>query len=331
MQRRTVFTNCMTDHDSVERADGAPPRPTASARALEGALATWGASGDQIDAEAALARVTRERLRIDLGHTPPGMPVVGSVVTRPTPWLRIAAALVVLIGGGLLLARVTAPRVASQMYATTVGTRQTVTLREGTVVTLGPDSRLRVREGFGASHRDVELEGEAWFKVTHDDGKPFTTVIGGTRVVDVGTAFLVRGTESGVSVQVAEGAVRVEPAAAPSTKVNLAAGDAVRLAGDSVLVSRGTVDAAAAESMTRGALVFRDASMSEVTHAMRRWFGVELVIPDAALLRKHLTANFSAEPRDRVLSVLALTLGASIETRGDSAIVRVKETVPDTR
>jgi transmembrane sensor len=71
-----------------------------------------------------------------------------------------------------------------------------------------------------------------------------------------------------------------------------------------------------------GRLVFRETPLTEVVSSMRKWYGIELQLADPTLANRHITATFSGEPPDRVLEVLRLALGADIERRGDTAIVR---------
>jgi transmembrane sensor len=73
----------------------------------------------------------------------------------------------------------------------------------------------------------------------------------------------------------------------------------------------------------RGQLVFDNAPLSRVRDDLRRWYGLELVVPDSNLLARHVSAQFKpAESAAQVLRVLELALGASIERRGDTAVVR---------
>ncbi len=73
----------------------------------------------------------------------------------------------------------------------------------------------------------------------------------------------------------------------------------------------------------RGRLVFREAPLTEVIASLKRWYGIELRVADKSLASRHLTTSFSGEPLDRVLEVIRLVLGADIERRGDTVIVRL--------
>jgi transmembrane sensor len=70
---------------------------------------------------------------------------------------------------------------------------------------------------------------------------------------------------------------------------------------------------------TQGKLVFRDASMARLSADLRRWFGVELHVPDLTLARRHFSGVvYTNESADRVANAIALSLGARAERRGDT-------------
>ena len=71
-----------------------------------------------------------------------------------------------------------------------------------------------------------------------------------------------------------------------------------------------------------GARLSKAAPVSEVVNSMRKWYGIELKVSDPSLASRHLTATFAGESPERVLDVIRLALGAEIERRGDTAIVR---------
>ncbi|MFL5479174.1 MAG: FecR domain-containing protein, partial [Gemmatimonadaceae bacterium] len=72
---------------------------------------------------------------------------------------------------------------------------------------------------------------------------------------------------------------------------------------------------------TQGRLVFRDTPLVLVGAELYRWYGVRLKVADSSLTKLHLTASFSGEPVDRVLNVIALSLGARIERQGNVALL----------
>lgn len=68
-----------------------------------------------------------------------------------------------------------------------------VNLPDGSVVYLHPGSKLRFPTAFVGDKRFVMLEGEAYFKVKHDETKPFIVQAEGVETTVLGTEFNVKG------------------------------------------------------------------------------------------------------------------------------------------
>ncbi|HET6764528.1 MAG TPA: FecR domain-containing protein [Longimicrobiaceae bacterium] len=293
-------------------------------------------SAADVDVEAAL-RSVRARMEDGAVDPVPGVRSIESarraktVPARTTDLtrtaLRIAAVLVLALGAGFLLrGRITGASrglAEAQAYRTGTGERRTVDLPDGTRVLLGPGSSLTVAAGYGGSARPVSLAGEALFEVKHDAARPFAVTAGAARIEDLGTRFTVRaGPDAGVRVVVTEGSVRLAAVgAAPARGVVLRPGDRAEVRRGAVRPAPGT---ATDEDLawTRGRLVFRDAPVEQVADELHRWYGIELRVQDAALARRLLTASFGNEPREEVLRVVALTLGAEVKMHGDTALLR---------
>src|SRR3982750_3463437 len=125
--------------------------------------------------------------------------------------LRVAAAVLIVVGATLVWQRVETWRGGdgARTYATSVGERREVTLRDGTRVLLGPTSRLVVLAA-EADDRGVMLAGIAYFNVVHDSAHPFTVKAGAITIQDVGTAFSVENDDSaGTRVAVDSGSVAI--------------------------------------------------------------------------------------------------------------------------
>jgi transmembrane sensor len=172
-----------------------------------------------------------------------------------------------------------------------------------------------------SSDRSVSLEGGAYFTVVHDPSHPFTVRVGAVKIQDVGTAFSIQTDEGGgVRVAVASGSVTLGPRESDraSAEVLRARDRATVNPGGLVGIERSAVsddDLA----WIQGRLVFRDTPILQVGAELYRWYGVRLRVADSTLSNLHLTASFSGESVDRVLNVIALSLGARIERQGNVA------------
>jgi transmembrane sensor len=289
-------------------------------------------SPNDIDVEAALQKVKPRLHRPEDGIR--DISRARKPDQRPIRWrmpvLALAAVAVLAIGvAGYLRSRPDRPAqpvvLASQMTATGVGAIDSLTLPDGTRVTLGPLSSVTVVKGYGAGRREVELRGEAFFDVVHNASSPFTTRALGVIITDIGTSFAVRADSSiGVSVAVREGAVSLKRAdTTTSSGVILGAGEFALLTPSGQTTTRAATEQDLA--WMQGRLVFREAPMSEVSESFRRWYGIHLRLADASIAKRHLTATLSGETPEAALEIIGLSLGGTIERRGDTAIVHARE------
>ena len=256
-----------------------------------------------VDVEEALARV---KSRASGGTT--------RAKAFPPRFIALAAAAVVVMVVGALVAGRGTPRTEPLRLATMAGQRDSLVLADGSRIVLGPSTSVVVRD------RDVDLRGEAYFDVVHSAGRSLTVHALGAVIRDIGTQFVVSGDSgSPLRVLVREGIVEVRHA---NDSVTLHRGDvAVVDSGGRVEARRGvaTEDDLA---WLNGTLAFRNAPLAQVASDLRRWYGVQVRVTDTALLRRHFTGEFAGEPIDRVIEVIALALGASHERRGDTVFVR---------
>ena len=310
--------------ETTERWIEADPHRGGVVRLLESVLTN--VSRDQssdLDVERALIAV---KSRFEDPKVIPLAPLIGGKEQNRSlgPFLRVAAAAVIIVGVTLLWQnyRNSQGALGTQTFATSAGERREVALKDGSKVLLGPTSRLVVA-AVNDGDRVVTLDGIAYFSVVHDPAHPFSVKAGATRIEDVGTAFSVEHDDSaGTRVAVDSGAVAIGPA-------DRDLGDAPVLnARDRAIINtKGVliVERAAVSdddlAWIGGRLVFRDAPLVLVGAELYRWYGVRLRVTDSSLANLHLTASFSGEPVDRVLNVIALSLGARIERKGNVAIL----------
>jgi transmembrane sensor len=261
---------------------------------------------------------------------------VGGGVGAVGRWRAAATvvAVVVALGIGLALGgggqhRAGSNAAAGREYATAAGQRLSVTLVDGTQLTLAPASRVQLAADYGVRTRELSLNGEAVFTVVHDGARPFRVRARKVVTEDVGTRFGVRayGTDSSVRVVVADGAValadaghRPWPAAAAQT-TQLSAGDvAVVYTAGHVGIMR-HVELEPYFAWTEGRLVFENTPLPDVANALARWYGVRVEIGDATLRRRHLTLTLTPQALDAALGIIVPVAGARAERRGNAYVL----------
>ena len=231
--------------------------------------------------------------------------------------LATAAVLIAVIGGGLLLRR--APQ--WKEYATAPAQRMVIRLQDGTQVTIAPKSRVRYTADFGRAHRDLYLDGEAYFQVAPDSQRPLRVHTSGSVTEDLGTAFVVTAyaDQRTTEVVVTEGRVSLSRAETTWPAVVLGLRDLARLDASGPATVRRGVDVDRYLAWTKGVLAFDGTPLSEVMPELERWYNVEIRLSDSALAARRLTATFQNEPIDLVLKRIALTLGMRVE-RGEGSV-----------
>ena len=259
---------------------------------------------------------------------PRATPVAPVPAVRTTPWWRrtgtLAAAGVVLavaVTYGALADRVPTAKPSTadrNTYVTGAGERSDLLLADGTRVRLAPGSQVRVAADFGAARRDVYLDGEGYFEVTHDESRPFTVYAGNTSVRDIGTAFSVRSyaSDSAVQVVVREGEVAVAGVG------RLRAGDMGRVSITGEATVHRAVDVDTKLSWTSGRLVYADAPLGDVIDDLHRWYGVDAQLADSASANLPFTGTLANVAPDEAVAQVAATMGLLVEVDSQRVILR---------
>jgi ferric-dicitrate binding protein FerR (iron transport regulator) len=104
-----------------------------------------------------------------------------------------------------------------------LGSKTRLVLPDGTKVWLNAGSKLRYLQSYNTDHRDVYLEGEAFFKVQTNPKKPFIVKTSEMSVKAFGTAFNVKAypDEATITTTLVEGIVKIEGTDRNSKKFNV--------------------------------------------------------------------------------------------------------------
>ncbi len=207
-----------------------------------------------------------------------------------------AAVLLVLIAGSIVLtggARLETSE--GQLLASRVGEIRTVTLEDGSRVTLDTSSAIRV--AFDDGERAVLLDhGRARFDVAHDAQRRFIVRAGTREVVAHGTVFDVARGGSTVTVSLLQGAVEVRegPSAGSSPRsIMLRPGQQLALRGEAVAAPPTAVPAIETR-WPSGTLSFEDAALAEVVASANRYSATQIIVRDPAARARRFTGTFKA-------------------------------------
>jgi transmembrane sensor len=202
-------------------------------------------------------------------------------------------------------------------HATAYGEVQTVTLPDGSRMTLDGNSAADVR--VDADARRVTLRrGRAFFDVTEDTARPFVVVAGPVETTVLGTAFAVDRDGADVAVVVERGRVDVRDASGAAAA--LVAGEGVEAPAGRV----GMPEPAALGPVLawrRGLMVFDDRSLGEVAADLARSTGTRIVIPQASVQGLRLSGVFSEDDPAAVLAAIEAGLGVRVARLGVATVI----------
>ncbi|MCY4256263.1 MAG: FecR domain-containing protein [Gammaproteobacteria bacterium] len=235
-----------------------------------------------------------------------------------------AAAALALAAALRLLAPVAAP--PAMDYATEVGEQLSVSLADGSMITLNTRSALRV--AYSEARRDVYMGGgEALFEVAEDSARPFRVFADSALIEAVGTRFNVRKRPGEVAVTVLEGAVDVSPGRSGANAAAIQPPPAVRVvadqqaraaAGKVVLVDR---DASAVIAWRERRLVFDALPVRDVLAEFDRYQAQPVVIADPAIAALPISGVFRSDDRESFLQFLDQMGIAEHSRRPDGVIL----------
>lgn len=219
-----------------------------------------------------------------------------------------------------------------------------ITLSDGSDVVLSPYSSIRFYEPFVSDNRrTVYLSGKALFKVTGDEGRPFTVYSDKLVTTVLGTSFTVQSfTESSViKVKLHEGKVQVSAAHTIHAKWK---NSVVLLPGDELTYSKITMLASIkrnvpAEHMVKAgpanskALVvhrpdwysFDTSLLSEVFDQLSSYYQVDIYYYPSDVRNKYFSGRMrKTDSLETILNDIALLNYLTIEKKEGSYIIRKK-------
>lgn len=232
-------------------------------------------------------------------------------------WLAAAASLVLGLGGATLWSQ------RPQTYSTPTGGHLTVTLADGSRISLNTASRIEVRLNGG--RRDVRLAaGEAYFEVAHRaDKAPFFVTAGQTRIRVTGTRFAVDlHPDRRVDIDLLEGHIRAGAASdagvdGPGT-VALSAGEGLRMDATGRVAARVPAAAQYVTGWLQQRAYFDETPLADAVAEMNRYRADPLVVTDTAKAGARITGVFDTADSDGFIRAVRAVYGVRIRDSGQT-------------
>ncbi|MXV95836.1 MAG: DUF4974 domain-containing protein [Gemmatimonadetes bacterium] len=204
-----------------------------------------------------------------------------------------------------------------QDFATGPGETELVRLADGTVIRLGPDSRLTTWAD--PSARTATFQGQAFFAVATDEARPFTIVADAGTARVLGTRFHLAAHTDELAVTVVEGRVAL---AGPDHEVQVGAGQATSLLRGVPSPIEAAAPMETVAGWMDGFLIFHDTPLDAAMNEVEEHYGTDVVVADTALLDRTLTMWFESKSLSEVMTVVCGVIDARCSI--DAGVVRIE-------
>ncbi|MDR2221846.1 MAG: FecR domain-containing protein [Flavobacteriaceae bacterium] len=242
---------------------------------------------------------------------------------KRTSWgiyYKIAAVAVILISLSYVFLPVQQEVELVEQYAAK-GQQLQFYLSDSTFVHLNSNSKLIYPKSFDGTHREVQLEGEAFFEVTHTNtDAPFTVVSSKLSTQVLGTKFNVNDSPNEtVQVSVYEGKVRVED---KQTKqyVVLRKDEQARWDKSLDVLQRETIEKGQFNQWYKGEVKFDKMSIQEVITVLNRRFDTQLYFASGELPTATISGDFTSDKIEDILKSLQFIYGIQYKKQANGQI-----------
>jgi len=212
-----------------------------------------------------------------------------------------------------------------------IGRKSTIILPDGSKVKLNSDSKIRYAKGFLNGHREVILEGEAFFEVKKDSQRPFVVRTRDVSTTVLGTSFNVNAYAQSDQIEVAvvTGKVEVKKTAyynsdaesiaylTPNMKATYQRSERT--------ITTNSFNMEETIGWRNGILVFKNANQKDIAVKLKRWYGIDLEIEgNKEIISKRYTGKFDNNSLEYVLKAISYTSNIRFEIENNRVILKQK-------
>jgi len=205
--------------------------------------------------------------------------------------------------------------IAYQEIVVPRGNRMKIVLPDSTSIWLNNETKLKYASNFSSGNREVELSGEAYFDVHHDEKHPFTVKIGNQHIRVLGTRFSVTAypEDKIIETSLISGSVIFES----DKKINgesefrLNPGNSLLYDKNKNSITTQKIQSSFYQYWENGVYVFTDEKFENISIKIKRIFNVELVFQDDFL--KHKTYTGTININDNIFTFMEAIRRTSAE------------------
>lgn len=230
--------------------------------------------------------------------------------------IRIAAAITLLMAG--ILAVFLNKKETEIISLKTTNQTLEQTLPDGSVVFLNANTNLSYLADFEGDTREINLSGEAFFKVQRNENKPFIIHANGSDIRVLGTSFNVKAYTKNVKVSVESGKVEFKH---EKKQTLLVKGEEAEFEAEKDTIKRAFMLDRNTFAYKTKTFVFEDSSLEHVVNVLSENYRTKIILKNNNIKTCRLTTTFTNETLPNALNVIAETLNLKVTPEGEKYII----------
>ncbi len=189
------------------------------------------------------------------------------------------------------------------------GQRSKVILPDSSVVWLNSGTTLSYHEDAQSNQRKVQLSGEAFFQVRHNENKPFLVQNQQLIVQVLGTQFNVEAyPETGkINVALQSGSVHLSQEQNESFQYQLKPGEIAAFDVEHNEIKIAKTDVERISAWKNGTLIFHNEPMKTVIEKLERWYNIDVEVRDDAVYNSVFTGTITNEGYEQIFRLIEFT------------------------
>jgi transmembrane sensor len=215
----------------------------------------------------------------------------------------------------------------TNIYHTAIGSRQVVTLKDGSIVELNSNTKLTVL--FSESERLITLaKGEAFFDVSRDENRPFKVITDDQVITVLGTKFSVRRYNEGIEVAVIEGKVQIDQIVNDddSDTAFVTTGGIASTTKNKISITQEVPEQVIRElSWRQEMIIFESATLEEAAAEFNRYNKQQIVFTDSSVAKLRISGQFQTKNYEAFLRLMSTGYGLKISHSVDSKTIEISE------
>lgn len=254
---------------------------------------------------------------------------------RKRLWVRSAAVFIGILVVSTVAYFVLGPGYSFQEYVTAYGETMTIKLPDNSVVRLNSNSSLKfARDWDENDHREVWLEGEAFFNVVKKDlavgekvgRSKFTVQTQNLNVEVLGTRFNVKDRDINTQVVLNSGKVKLEiPKENGMLNVLMQPGELVEVSTEHEEIIKKKVEPELYTSWRNNVLIFKETPLGEIIDILQHNYGLKIFVQNPSLAERKYTGTFKNPDSEIILESISTLFDVEIIRKEDQVLLINRE------